>query len=871
MKVTFGLRLDGRQGPPLESRLAAPVLGPQGMLALLELHLGLAAPHVARSQRVAAYLGPLRRGDDQKRFYSRSLAVDEVGAASELLTWRDEWLLCGWDGQAPENGSMRIRELALVEQQAHGNVPPGEGERLRFVCEALQVRRVPISEVRLLESLERFPPGWRAVLAHLPVTPPPAMNPIAVGALGALQAAAIASLETGGVEVARDAPDDGTVLVYRARTRAVAQHWLSARCRGAATDRLLLCEDDGYALDTTLKATGAAGCGFDEPSSLRPALQTLSLALELLWAPVDVHRVLEFLTHPYGPFSRRARGRLARAYAKQPGFGGVEWGQAKADIGSTERGEALLEEVAFWFEGQRWARDAGAPVAAALERARRVAASLRVLQGQDRDDVAAIGAGVGQTQDVLIALEELERQGVPSVTPRHLEQVLAQATTSGASNPLAYPEVGCWRSARTAAVVAVEPAEELIWWMPGSPRLPAPSPWSASERAQLAAVGAQLRDPAQEMRWLAQDWIRPLLAAKRRLVLVLPPGGEEEHPVWQLIRSVLPGVRVRDIEDELQPKRELTAAVEHLELPRVPRYLNVHGSLTSRRKRQSYTSLNELFNNPAVSVLKDVAKLYRGSSLAVDVENRLLGTLAHRLLQELFASPDALGWRPEQIRAWFGNNAEALIEAEGAPLLMQGSGVALHKFRLTAQEGAVALVGHLQRAGVTRVESEVELKGTLGDIPLVGQIDLLAHMPDARCVALDLKWTGTTRHAELLKKGDHLQLALYSALVRENLGKPPAARGYFIFDTRTLIVDTEGVFVEARVCRPALSADEVLQRARKSWAWRRKQLKDGQVEVVDLRLGGIEQFQGPEDALPVKEPRPWDQEYLALLAWGEEA
>ena len=42
--VTFGWHLDARQGPLLASRFNSPMVGRQGLLGLLELHLGLAGP-----------------------------------------------------------------------------------------------------------------------------------------------------------------------------------------------------------------------------------------------------------------------------------------------------------------------------------------------------------------------------------------------------------------------------------------------------------------------------------------------------------------------------------------------------------------------------------------------------------------------------------------------------------------------------------------------------------------------------------------------------------------------------------------------------------------------------------------------------------
>ena len=89
MQVTFGLRLDERQGPSDRANFMAPFVGRQGFLGLLETYLGLAGPNTSHAERVAAYLGCLRQANDGTRFYSRSFMADDVGTAAKLLEWRD--------------------------------------------------------------------------------------------------------------------------------------------------------------------------------------------------------------------------------------------------------------------------------------------------------------------------------------------------------------------------------------------------------------------------------------------------------------------------------------------------------------------------------------------------------------------------------------------------------------------------------------------------------------------------------------------------------------------------------------------------------------------------------------------------------------
>jgi hypothetical protein len=869
LNVTFGWQLDARQGPLQESRFGAPVVGRLGMLGLLELYLGLAGPSVTRSQRVAAFLGCLRTANDRERFYSKSLQADEMGVASELLTWRDEWLLYGWAGTAEADAPQRIADMAAVEALAHGRVPPGEAERLEQVAATLATRSAPISEVRLLDDMERMPKRWRAVLEQLPVRIDSAVVASAgdkSGLLSRLQQSAMASLASGHIAALEGVVDDGSVRVYRSDCSDIAVHWLARRSDGV--DQMLVCEQDGASLDDIFRANGTPACGFDRLSAYRPALQALPLALELLWKPVDVHRVLEFLVHPYGPFRRHARRLLARAYASQPGFGGDDWRAAKAAINDLEGGAELIGQIEFWFETQRWAREDGAPLSAVEVRVDRVVTSLRTLMATLRDDLAAVAGGIKQGQAFLDGLAELKAQGLERLTPRHIEQLLAQATVAGASNPFADPEVGCRRSTTTAALAALEPAAEVVWWMPSKPALPQPHPWSLAELAALKAAGAELRDTAAELNALAKDWLRPLLAARERFILVLPPVAAEEHPIWLLVRRLLPTLKPRHVEAELAESGYSEPSADR-PLPGLQRYMQIPSDMASQRERQSFTSLTDLFDNPAVAVLKDAANLRGATLMAVEDERRLLGTLAHRLVEELFATPGALGWTAAQVRAWFDEQGEALIEAEGAPLLMLGFGIALHRFRSTVKESTVALLAHLQSAGVISVRTEVPFEGVLFGVPVVGKVDLLAELPGARSAVLDLKWSGESRYRDRLLTGTHLQLAIYASLVEQNVGQAPVELAFFIFDSRGLLATSNSVFPNARVCTPPsdFTVPQLLKKAGKSWEWRQAQLADGVLELVDTRLGDLEEFQGPEGTLPVRETGPWNAELVALLGW----
>jgi len=872
MHVTFGLNLDARQGPSPQNSFNAPVVGRCGFLSLLETYLGLARPEVAQAQRVAVYMGHLQRHDNGTRFYSESMKVDSIGTAAKLLSWRDEWLLGAWQGIAQASHPVRLQEMALVESTA-SDMPLGEASRLLVVEKALQATGPnPITSVSLVDPLEDFPLLWRKVLSCLPDVKFSPRIPHGEGALRALQEKAVLVM-SGQEPPSKMFPIAGdNVQLVRTLSFSTAEHWLSAHATAYPADRLVLAEDHGHSLDTTLVATGGVNCGFENPSQLRPALQALGLALEMCWAPLDVGRLVDFLTHPVGPFSRKARATLAKAVAAQPGIGGAAWVEAKNKIAGGKDGEALVADIEFWLESERWTRHQGAPLDALLARADRLKEALRRRLSGDPAIAATFAPAHRQCAAVFDSFSELSRQGVTTLMPRQIEQLVAHSTPTGVSNPGAISQVGCLRSANSTAA-CIEPADEVIWWMPSTPTLVQQLPWSSAEVQALKELGVELRDPVKQLQTLAMQWLRPLLVARKRFVMVLPPPGWEVHPVQQLLQQLIPDFEAQalglDAACSSQFLGSLTAQVKPLPFPQVQRHIQLPGPLKLSTNPQSYTALNELFNAPALFALKRIARLNPASILAVEEDNRLLGILAHRVFEKLFAHADALTWTNQQAKDWFRAQADELLRTEGAVLLMQGADISLQHFQMTCEGAICSLLEHLRAAKAVRVQTEAEFDGVLGPVPLTGKIDLLVELPDNEVVALDMKWRGDNHYARTLREGGHLQLALYSSLVEQQTGTAPAALGFFILESGALFISHPGFFPLAQLTPPPedVTVGTLLDRAKATWTWRTNQFAAGQIEVVPH--APTDDYNGPAGTLPVKGPSQWDRDYLVLLGGWE--
>ena len=277
---------------------------------------------------------------------------------------------------------------------------------------------------------------------------------------------------------------------------------------------------------------------------------------------------------------------------------------------SSPRGDdaqGLEDDIAFWLESDRWSRADGVPVDALIARVDRMKESMRHRLSGEPADVATFSPAHRQCAAVLDVLTELAKQGVTTVLPRQVEQLVAHATPAGATNPDAVAHVGCMRSASTPAA-CIEAADEVVWWMPSTPALPWPLPWSTAEMAALTALGVQLRNPARELISLASQWLRPLLAARKRFVLVCPPPSAEVHPIRQLLKRLLPAIETSaiDLDTEMGSTLVGTTAVALTPQPLpVPlRFVQLPNPVQLADSPQSFTTLNELFNDPALFILK---------------------------------------------------------------------------------------------------------------------------------------------------------------------------------------------------------------------------------------------------------------------------
>lgn len=858
LEVLCGLWLDGARLTAAEdlpagsARIGLATLGPTRLLADLELRLGLAPIEAAQAVRVARWSKHVAKFSATGRFYSRSHEADGWGTAAELLRWRDALVEAGWDGAAIAGGGDRMDQLHEIEEAAQSSntpLPPSMGDRVRVVeAELRRQPRLVYSKLHCAEPLALWPLRWQRIFSML------AGSGCEVEELRFTPLLADEKTDLGRVQ--RQILDgsnepvqpsgDGSLILLRGETPWETAHAVSGLLRSWADagERIVVIrEGDPVPLERAQGHVGLPTQGVASASRLRPFLQALPLALELVFEPKDPYRVLELLALPDGPFRGSVGRRLADALAGMPGIGSELWEKAKQEIADRTRERALavalaagraqdaaasyaeeaakkrLLRVAEWIEAQGQPQD-GAPRAALIDAVSRVQAWLRgriaidgaVEHSASADVIAMLAAA---HRDAAALAEALTADSRVTWTIEQMRQLVDVVLGAGVRVDLHDEEVGRVDHVdRPAALLRVR--ETVVWWgctaeSAGAPRT---LPFTRVEREALHAAGIRIVESRLQMAEAGNSWRRAVLVATKRLVLVAPrsAGGEEVavHPLWDELCARIGGERrilarisvdAREVlgnSSAVVGAHVATTPLEALRLPEPRPAWQLPARHRTADGRMSATSIETLLGCPLRWVLDYRAGVRNGSLVSLPKENLLYGRLGHRLI-ELLHKDGAFSLEPDELLVSAGAKLDAILPREGAPLLLPGRHSELTQLRRRLADAVVRLADMLRQSKLEIVEVEraeqVEWRGR----ELVGRLDLLLADRRKADVVLDLKW-GRKTYVDGLKEGVAVQLAVYAYLRKKSSGAKgfPAAAYFSLKRGEALAVD-DSAFAGATV------------------------------------------------------------------------
>ncbi len=926
IKLYFGLSFSGPllPEPPAQST-GELFLDYPGLIRYLERFYALSQSSANRDAlRTEQYRQVLQHrledGDRKVPFYAASFQADKIATAEELLSRRDELLEHGYrlDRPAEEHTPERIAVLHELEALVLGpdtgySLLPGMADRLNRLLAALHSRSHPSLNILIQEPEELLPGGVKRLL-HALKSSGDQIEFVQDGepAPGGLD---LHRWQTRLSKVAAGEPPssplqltgDGSLVLLRAERETHLAAYLARIIRDNADWRPgVLMTVRNQTLDNALIMEGLPSMGIPSTSLARPSLQVLKLVTAFLWEPVEVERIMEFVSLVSKPLERRLGQRLAVHLADTPGLFGGRWiytvdeaFREMKDRGfSAARLRRAREQYDFWFRRRRYPREGRVPKG----EVRSLFVFLRnwALEAyEDNQENSGLLVLSAQSER---ATELLDAQPETDLSYLEVER-LVRTIYQPAPTQFQPPEQGTLPvSFAPGAITRLSSSpqgqlQRLVWWdfVETDPTYFF-SRYYPPELEYLRGQNCQLVSPEQRNRLRHWQNLRPLLYTAKQLVLCIPnrvDGNETEaHALMGDLEASFTEVSLRSvtihIDEAGQPNdllRELSlpgfAPVPIRELASPVPLLHISRPEALRpRDKETPSSMDDLLYYPHKWLFRHQLQLKPTPILSIASENRLRGNLSHLFVEQLLRDIAAENreWSREEVAEWIDNNFARLLRQQGAVLLEYGQEPERVQFLITMKKSAWTLVGYIQQNGWQIRGSEAEIQGELtemGGQAIHGRADLVLDRDRnglRETAVVDLKWRGKTVFRNLLRNGSDIQLALYAEFLRQT-GSERVHTAYYILRDARMICRNELAFEGADTV--AVEEDyldvqkDTLAKIRNTYDWRWEQFADGKLEVrCEQTVGDLEDAYlglAHDDLLYMKEDTSPFDDYQSLI------
>ncbi len=872
--------------PPSPQREGEYYFGPSKLLLWLESQLGLNGYRNNTAYlRIELYRQALNQHLEEastRPFFEKSFEADRFATAESLLGWRDELLLAGWDFALSDSLPLRLKDLAEVEALFQkklqdpelGVQAAGFADRFAEVLGMLKQRNIQLDEILLYEPFYLQTPVIQRTIAIF------RSQGIRIQEIE-IQGTAASDTPLGQLQKGRG-EGAGRLAILRARRDSDAATFLAQTLRENPDYRpTFLIPEMNLLLEQNLVNEGFAPMGVLSASLARPSLQVLKLAPAFLWEPVDVFKIMEFVTLPVKPLDSGLALEIARVLAEKPGLFSDTWFAAVFSyLEQANVSDEARKQYDFWFDRRRYPADATAPKRDAI-----------ALYGYLQEWAQGSFEETSSTNSSLLVLAEQARrirellETLPEQRIGFLElERIVRTIYEPSPMQLAPAEVGGFAFFHQPGAIA-KPVQDLVWWnCIFENATPAPDKWQKEERLFLENQGLALESPRMQSQRKQLLQLRPMLQTAGSLLLVIPQQVDGAEAVPPLLLSDIeavfgeltheftfqldqPSDRER-LKQWLKTPTQENIAQRSSARPRPILQVSKPGLLSSS-PYETPTNLDSLFYYPHRWFFRQKARLYNSSLLSVTGETTLLGSLAHRFFEKLLK--DNLETLDRKtLHEWVENEATNLLPKEGATLLLYGKEPDRISFLSRVKNAAWSLVSLLRSNGWAVESTEMELTGEFVGMPVRGKADLVLRRGDELAI-VDLKWSGAKRRKELIQNGEDLQLVLYAHLLPPPENWPHTA--YFILDEGKMIARNTAAFKEAVVAGRGgddhvAACTSIFEKMEKTYAWRMAQIERGMVELRSARTAAELEalYEGQLfDLLEMKhEDAPWD-DYRTLM------
>lgn len=844
MKINFSTHYDSNvflgDAPAVMGEM---FVGPTGLLNQLELRAGIHMTSKSEVEREADYLNAInkylseRSAGEKALFFEGAFAVDPIGVAGKLLTWRDRLVMAGWDGACTDAACAKLQALVAIEPNF---VSKGACDRWRIV-------RKTYREKNVLDG----------VVDEICVNCPRSEMP-------ALINDTLDAISKQGIRVNWMVnPSEQDLNVDKIELLEFddlndAYEWIS-QVEDLPKNTVVI-NRDNIRLNHTLHT-------WDKPllrASLKQSnpqiLQLFKLSMSVFSRPLNIHNLLAYLQLPLGPIPHGLRWKLARLLLKNGGFGDMkqrddnqvrdDWDEAIGTYEFTNKDgkatpQARSKKMAF-LNPIRTDYSNGIDKKVLNDYATEIRKWILGFNA-DQDLVSERGEQLHQLSDLFSSFITALWSQPDTISHDELDKLVA-CIYRPMNYTLNQPQQGSMNVIEDIRSMATA-ADTLIWLDCHADDIEQ-DPYDflgANERNYLFKNGASIPDFSTHLLTVRNERSRLLNQVGQRIILVQSTYNGttrlSEHPLIAEVRFLNPSITPADstklfIMSPAQTKQVQVDAFK-------PELYYELGEVAYPGRKESNTSIDTLINFPFNYVMDYVARLYTPDDEQLTSLYVTKGLVAHHFFQYVIMDSNKDFDKMRQLlEGEFDKRLDEAINSTGLIMLLPENAIELDNFRWQLRESMSTLIDLIQALSLTPVgcelsfpedENEALSLDTIGDFG--ARIDFLLLNSENHHVIIDFKWSYSKSYAEKLENDLAIQLELYRQTVKTIYTNTPVdGVGYYLMPKRQFLTsDFEalpGTNMIVHYDKPA-SAVSLKEKIQNSYQFRMEEIARGHIEEAE--------------------------------------
>ncbi len=790
-------------------------VGLKGLLEWLELHLGCYQKDSNDSIRIALYKKAVAKALEENPYlyYADSYDSDGWATAKQLLSWRDELRFAMWDMQCDDSSLQRLYAIASIETHLDDFIL-GVNDRWLIVLKELMKgdRHIPLDSLYHYEEIDLLHPFFSKLFTALEkrgvelfyhthtIGYPETRD------LDHFKQVLYASTNASRTNKV-SAKGDNSIVILRAENDLIIANYLS-RYLQAGEETVILLKDRGEILERTMIKNGLPAMGFVRVAD-EGNLDQLFLSITVfLWKPMNVERLIQYLTLPKAPIASKLRLKLARSLAKVAGINNQEWNDTlKKYFEDSKYGKKAESSYKRWFERSITTNEKGATLTDIVSLYSDLQEWATTQSALTVDDELKTGFHNLITKcQTLIEVIRIEYNDSDIISEIQFANILEEIESQIASKPET-AEVGSFFQVNAPGNIT-DVCRQVVWW--NFLETPNPVRYRMTidiEEQEFLKDKIELYGAEKELEHWYQQLKTPFLRATDQIILCLPQkvNGEiaEPNPLLNDIIASFDQHSKLIIDIDLNSKAIETlkhvdlVSVDEVELPgEVAAEWQIQvDQVFKRRELESFSSLNLLYNYPSEYFLQYVLGIRPVEIPEVSVTNLLRGNLAHRIAEQLYKTDKVLELADEKARSLIDKLIHNTIQEEGMIFLLPKNELSFDRFKTKVVKSLMALTEMIKSNGWSIHQVEKKAQKTDLKIPLTGYIDLELKRGDELAI-VDLKWGGKSSKSKELKECKDIQLVIYDRM-KQSEAKTIHLSYFIISDCIMLSRNTEA-FSQAR-------------------------------------------------------------------------